>query len=84
MLVDPSELGKVVWNDEFRFTNATQNHVIQVCEDIAALPFVARDEDTPVLGTVTCIMSAFRDFALNQGYGFPVSEPQGFSVRTIM
>ncbi len=51
-LFDPKNLGKVEWRANFVPNAAMQNHILRVCEDTAALDFVARDDDNPVLGVV--------------------------------
>ena len=51
-LIDPSNLGSVVWDNSFTLDAGTQTFLLDACSDVAALTFVARDVDNPVVGVV--------------------------------
>lgn len=71
-LVDPSNLGSVIWDEEFAWTPAMQTHVVDTCERARLADFVGRDKENPALGAVVCFAETWRDWVVGNGDEWPV------------
>lgn len=73
LLYDKDYLGEPIFDDAFELDSAGQNYIYKVCRDLSNQPFVARDRDDPLKGSYDCFVEDFRDWAMEKGHGFPVS-----------
>merc|ERR1712078_925162 len=77
-LRDSQNKGTVVYNERFRFDEAAQLHIFNVCEEIsqhgpAVSGFLSADLDAEVLaGKVECPLFDFKAWLESQGKTFPV------------
>merc|ERR1712224_359394 len=78
LLRDSENKGTVVYNERFRFDEAAQLHIFNVCEEIsqygpAVSGFLSADLDAEVLaGKVECPLFDFKAWLESQGKTFPV------------
>lgn len=79
MLMDPTDLGKVQWDDTFSFDEAAQQHILDSCQLATQQSFMARNPDKPVDAAVECVMVDFKTWLNSTGNSFPA--PAASSVQ---